>query len=67
LIRGYSYKEIGDKLNLSARTIEDKISSIKDKMNCTSKSQVIEKALNKGYLNIFISELLKLDNISLNI
>lgn len=43
LIRGKSAREIAEKLNLSTRTIESHIINIKDKINVTSKSELIEK------------------------
>ncbi len=50
LIRGKSYKEISVILNLSLRTIESHIEAIKNRMRCTSKSELIEKAIDSGFI-----------------
>ena len=44
LIRGNTAKQAAKKLFLSPRTIEDHIENIKIKTNCTSKSELVEKA-----------------------
>lgn len=62
IIRGKSNKEIALLLNLSPRTIEGKVVAIKEKLQCTSRSQIIEKALNNGLLPIIIQTLLKEHN-----
>lgn len=41
LVKGMTAKEIGKKLNLSYRTIEDHIDKIKSKFGCDTKSQLI--------------------------
>jgi len=51
LIRGKSMKEIASILNLSVRTIESYIMIIKLKLGCNNKSQIIEKAINSGFLH----------------
>ncbi|MCR9191277.1 MAG: LuxR C-terminal-related transcriptional regulator [Gammaproteobacteria bacterium] len=65
ILRGKSNKDISHILNLSCRTVEGKIISIKKKMGCDSRNQLIEHALHKGYLDIIIKELLFCDDISL--
>lgn len=50
LIRGKTYKEISHALNVSDRTIEDHIHAIKYKLGCYNKSQLIEKAIDSGFL-----------------
>jgi DNA-binding CsgD family transcriptional regulator len=50
LIRGRVMKEIAFILGINARTVETHITHIKAKLGCTSKSQLIEKALNSGFL-----------------
>ncbi len=57
LIRGKSSSEVGAILALSKRTVETHIENIKTKLNCKTKSQIIEKAISKGFLN-FIPRML---------
>lgn len=52
LLRGKSYKEIAHILNISTRTSEGYITEIKTKLNCVSKSELIDLAISKGYMNI---------------
>lgn len=58
LLRGATAKEIAKKLDLSFRTIEDYIELIKDKFQCSSKTSLIEKAINFGYINILPESLI---------
>ena len=51
-LRGKSAREIGGLLNLSVRTVEGYIEQIKNKLHCFTKSQLIEKAIHLGYLNV---------------
>lgn len=51
LLRGKPASKIGQLLNLSRRTIETHIDMLKRKLNCCSKSELIEKALDAGMLN----------------
>ena len=51
LMRGKSMKEIAAILNLSVRTVESYFTMIKLKLGCTSKSQIIEKAIHSGFLH----------------
>lgn len=60
LLRGYSYKSIAKILNLSPRTIEIYVESIKNRLDCCSKSQLIEKAVELGYMNILPESLIKI-------
>lgn len=53
LIRGKTAKEIAKIRGISYRTIEDQIKSIKEKMNCSSRSELIDKAINNGYACYF--------------
>lgn len=41
LVRGMSAKQIAKILNLSHRTVEDYIESLKNKLNCDAKSELI--------------------------
>ena len=45
LIRGKTARETGIALHLSRRTVEIYLDSLKDKLNCRKKSEIIEKAL----------------------
>lgn len=49
LLRGKSAKEIADNLHLSARTVEDHITSLKDKFGCYTKSELIDRAFQLGF------------------
>ena len=49
LVRGKSAKEIAHILGKSARTIEKHITQLKEKLECYSKSQLIEKAIDSGF------------------
>lgn len=49
LLRGKTAKEIARFLNISHRTVEAHISHLKTKFQCKNKSELIAKALNKGY------------------
>jgi len=50
LVRGKTIKEIGYILGLSGRTIETYIEHIKYKLGCYTKGQIIEKAIDSGFL-----------------
>lgn len=52
LVRGKTAKEISEKLYISRRTVEQYIDSIKVKFNCKKKSDLIEKAIQIGFVNI---------------
>jgi DNA-binding CsgD family transcriptional regulator len=64
LLRGKTDKEIGGILGLSSRTIESYINEIKFKMNCLTRTEVIEKAFSEGMANIlpesFVNKCLKI-------
>ena len=49
LIRYYNQKEIATILNLSPRTVETYINSLKEKFNVTQKRELITTAIQKGY------------------
>jgi DNA-binding CsgD family transcriptional regulator len=59
LLRGKSIKEIAKILNSSPRTIETHVDIIKYKLNCQNKSELIEKSIALGYMNIIPKNLLK--------
>lgn len=52
LVRGSTAKEIAEKLHVSKRTIESYIVSIKSKLNCYSKSALINKVFEIGFESI---------------
>ena len=52
LIRGKSTPMIASILGLSPRTIESYVEEIKNKMGCTKKSELIEKAIEQGCMEI---------------
>jgi DNA-binding CsgD family transcriptional regulator len=55
LVRGKSIKEIAWIMNISNRTVEDHIAALKINLDCTTWSQMVEKALNHDFLS-FINE-----------
>ncbi len=66
LIRGKTAKEIAIILFISKRTVEKHLESIRIKFNCESKSQVISKAIEMGFVDylpndFFINKMI--DNI----
>ena len=67
LLRGKSNQEISNRLHLSCRTIEGKISEIRGKMGCKTRQQLIELCIEKGYLNIILKDLLNQTNLSINL
>lgn len=50
LVRGKSIKQIAKYFKVSPRTIEGHISAIGKKINCYSKADIIEKAIDSGFL-----------------
>lgn len=50
LLRGKTAKQIGQQLSLSTRTTEYYIDILKNKFKCETKSQLIEHAIELGYL-----------------
>ncbi len=50
LIRGFSAKEVANKLMLSAKTIEYYIVQLKEKFQCARKSELIDKAIALGFI-----------------
>lgn len=51
MIMGYSAAEIGHLLNRSKRTIEGHIEQLKNKLQCTSKAEIIRWAVTSGLLH----------------
>ncbi len=58
LMRGKTMREIADFLFLSPRTAEFHVATMKQKMNCQTKSELIEKSIANGYMNIIPKRLL---------
>ena len=50
VIRGYTAKEIAQKLDVSPKTIEYYIEQLKNKLNCSKKSELIEKSVEQGFI-----------------
>ncbi|KTD67721.1 MULTISPECIES: LuxR C-terminal-related transcriptional regulator [Legionella] len=45
LVKGMTIKQIGQKLNLSPRTVEDHLNAAKNKLNCYNRAELIAAAL----------------------
>ncbi len=60
LLRGKTAKQIAKILNLSFRTVEEYIEQMKIKLNCSTKSELINKAIAEGYMNIIPGTLLEM-------
>lgn len=67
IMRGKNNREIGEILNLSPRTIEGKVSVIKEKLGCQSRAELIEKSITSGYLHIIVKELVGAKGVSINL
>lgn len=50
IVHGFTAKHIANKMAISPRTVETFMVSLKNKMHCHSKNQLIEAAINAGYL-----------------
>jgi len=50
ILRGKTAKEVGKILNISNRTVESYIQHLKNKFSCNLKSELIEKAIEQGYI-----------------
>ena len=50
LLRGKRVKEIAAILDISSRTVEEHLALVKEKLGCLTRSQLIEKAIQSGYL-----------------
>lgn len=57
LLRGKSSKQTAAILKISFRTVEQYIEQLKAKFKCETKSDLIESAVSKGYMNILPSSL----------
>jgi DNA-binding CsgD family transcriptional regulator len=52
VVKGKSAREIGLILHRSYRTIEDRIDSVKNKFNCRTKSELLEKLFDENLLKV---------------
>lgn len=50
LVRGKTMKQIANELNISSKTVEHYLDAIKIKLNCYSRSELIEKALQLQFI-----------------
>lgn len=58
LLRGFSMKEIGKKLEISWRTVESYVNNIKFKWGCQNRKAVIDCAVANGFLSYIPKDLL---------
>lgn len=56
LLRGKTAKKIATILGISHRTVETYVDYLKIKFQALNKSELIEKAIEKGYFNICIKK-----------
>lgn len=54
LARGMTMKEIAQTLGLSPKTVEHYLSTIKTKLNCESRSELVLHAINAGLLQLIL-------------
>lgn len=52
ILRGKSVVKTAKMLGLSPKTVESYIKTIKMKMQCHNKAQLIERSIEQGYVNI---------------
>lgn len=52
LIRGKTFKQIAQALKVSPRTVEDHIEQLKLKFACQNKSELVETAIQQGFINV---------------
>lgn len=52
LLRGKSAASIAKILGLSPKTVEYYIDEIKNKMHCSTKAELIEKSIDKGFIDV---------------
>ncbi len=58
-MRGFSNKEIGTLMKLSPRTIESYLESIKNKLKCTSRKELLLKCMHNGFSYIIPQTILQ--------
>lgn len=59
LIRGYSLSNIAKVLSISLHTVQYHVEELKTKFQAINKTQLIERAINEGLVNLFPESLLK--------
>lgn len=57
-LKGYSAKEIAHKLDLSPKTVEFYLAKIKEKCQCSKRSELFEQAHQKGFSSLVFDPLL---------
>ena len=62
-LRGYTAKAMGALMDKSDRVMQDHISKIKEKLNCSNRAQVIEKCIETGLYNFIPISIFKKLNI----
>ena len=50
LVRGRPIREIAKQMDLSPRTVEHYLEAVKSKLNCKTRSELIEKALQMPFI-----------------
>lgn len=60
LLNNYSARKTADKLNISHKTVEFHISKIKNKINCHNITQITNKAIEEGFIDIMF---MKFENV----
>lgn len=62
LIHGYTAKETAKLLSLSYRTIEKYLDTVKVKLQCGTKNELIDKSMDMGLNKLFLKNLIKIQN-----
>lgn len=65
LVRGFTAKEISHRLGIATPTVNSYIENLKSKLNCNSRSQMIERAAELNLLPVIPTSLLKHQSLSL--
>jgi DNA-binding CsgD family transcriptional regulator len=58
IMRGYTNREIGNRLHISMRTVDDYASNIKTKLNCRTRSEIIDYAVSLNLIKFIPKSLL---------
>ena len=54
LLKNYSAKQTSKQLNISPKTVEFHIARVKNKLNCNTKSQIVDKAIELGFIDLML-------------